>query len=91
MKLRCSDHTIRQSHACESLPFPPAASAVKLAKARKLANRLTSRERLDVGNGSQDVEKHSHGTLTEGVPLAGRFVRWRASWRVSPGSRILEV
>lgn len=58
MNLRSSNITIRQPHSGESFALSPAPFAIEFAEARQFANRLANRERLDIGDHAQDVEKH---------------------------------
>jgi hypothetical protein len=56
--LRQPGNAIRKPDAGNSLSFPPAAAAIELAQSPDFPNGRADRERLDMGDVSNDLEVH---------------------------------
>lgn len=58
MDLGSPNHTIQQPYGCESFALSPTPPAIEFAQARQFADRWANRERFDICDRAQDVEKH---------------------------------
>ena len=71
MNLSFSYRTIGQFHRSRAFSFPPAAFAIKFAKARKRANGTARRECFHFGNRAADLKEHETGILADGIGSLG--------------------